>query len=102
MRELGAFIQEKRLGRGITQEELARIAQVSRHTVSNIEANEEFDPRLSSVSRTLEALGYRLSIVPQYEKPEHFDDDAYEKASNAFAAEYLERSDDDLQAIQIS
>ena len=57
------IIKDLRRSRGLSQEELAGLAGVSRHTVVKAEADE--DVRLSTMEKLLEALGMTISVIPR-------------------------------------
>jgi len=61
-------IRDLRRDRGISQEELARMASVSRHTIVQVEKPDE-NPRLETLAAVLGALGLQLAARPIPETP---------------------------------
>ncbi|MGN0046913.1 MAG: helix-turn-helix domain-containing protein [Eggerthellaceae bacterium] len=61
--EVGAFLQEARRGRGITQVEMAEILGFSPVTLSALETGKNVSAQ--KVERYLQMLGYRMVIVPK-------------------------------------
>ena len=62
-RTLGAALRAERLRQGLSQPQLARLADVSIPTVLTIEKAQR-DPRLSSLTPIAAALGLRLALLP--------------------------------------
>lgn len=61
--EVGAFLQEARRERGITQVEMAKILGFSPVTLSALETGKNVSAQ--KVERYLQMLGYRMVIVPK-------------------------------------
>ena len=61
--EVGAFLQEARRDRGITQVEMAEILGFSPVTLSALETGKNVSAQ--KVERYLQMLGYRMVIVPK-------------------------------------
>ncbi|MDD6650836.1 MAG: helix-turn-helix transcriptional regulator [Eggerthellales bacterium] len=61
--EVGAFLQEARRERGITQVEMAEILGFSPVTLSALETGKNVSAQ--KVERYLQMLGYRMVIVPK-------------------------------------
>ena len=61
--EVGAFLQEARRERGITQVEMAEILGFSPVTLSALETGKNVSAQ--KVERYLQRLGYRMVIVPK-------------------------------------
>jgi transcriptional regulator with XRE-family HTH domain len=59
---LGSFIREKRKKLKITQSDLAEVSNMTAKALSDIE-NLKADPKLSSVEKLLDNLGYKLKII---------------------------------------
>ena len=57
---LGAQLRAQRRARGLTQEELADLAQISRRTLISIEQGKSAE--LAKVFAVLRALGLRMSV----------------------------------------
>ena len=62
--QLGAVIQTHRLGKGLTQTELARLAGTQQKTISAIE-NGSAGTRLDTLISVIAVLGLDLQIVPR-------------------------------------
>jgi transcriptional regulator with XRE-family HTH domain len=62
-RQLGNLVKEHRLLRQLTQDELARLAGVSRTAVSRIESPAATSSRTEVVDRVLRALGVRVDVA---------------------------------------
>ena len=62
-RQLGNLVKEHRLLRQLTQDELARLAGVSRTVVSRIESPGATSSRTEAVDRVLRALGVRVDVA---------------------------------------
>jgi transcriptional regulator with XRE-family HTH domain len=62
-RQLGTLVKEHRLLRQLTQDELARLAGVSRTAVSRIESPGATSSRTEVVDRVLRALGVRVDVA---------------------------------------
>ena len=62
-RQLGNLVKEHRLLRQLTQDELARLAGVSRTAVSRIESPAATSSRTEVVDRVLRALGVRIDVA---------------------------------------
>lgn len=60
---LGAQLRAQRRARGLTQDELATLAQISRRTLISIEQGKSAE--LSKVFAVLRTLGLRMSIEPE-------------------------------------
>jgi DNA-binding XRE family transcriptional regulator len=61
--EIGSLIKARRAQRDIGQEQLAAIVGISRYTLVDIETGKS-DPKLSTVLKLADALGFRLALVP--------------------------------------
>ena len=61
-RTLGEQIQRLRAERGLTQEELARAAQLSRIYIQKIELGERASPSFPALARIAKALGATLHV----------------------------------------
>jgi transcriptional regulator with XRE-family HTH domain len=61
--EVGLALQEARLRKRLSQEELARRANVSRVTLSRMETAAKTDMSLAALLRLARALGYELKLV---------------------------------------
>jgi transcriptional regulator with XRE-family HTH domain len=61
--EAGQALQQARLQKRLSQEELARQAGISRVTLSRMETAAKGDMSLSAVLRLARALGYELRLV---------------------------------------
>ena len=62
-RQLGHLVKEHRLLRQLTQDELARLAGVSRTAVSRLESPGATSSRTEVVDRVLRALGVRVDVA---------------------------------------
>jgi len=62
-RQLGNLVKEHRLLRQLTQDELARLAGVSRTAVSRLESPGATSSRTEVVDRVLRALGVRVDVA---------------------------------------
>ena len=62
--QLGAVIQTPRLGKGLTQTELARLAGTQQKTISAIENGSE-GTKLDTLISVIAVLGLDLQIVPR-------------------------------------
>jgi len=60
----GAIIQSHRLGRGLTQTELANLSDTQQKTISAIE-NDSEDTKLNALLGVIAILGLDLQIVPR-------------------------------------
>ncbi len=61
--EIGKMIKARRIQRNISQEQLASMYGLSRYTLVDIE-NGKSDPKLSTVLKLTQALGFRVALVP--------------------------------------
>jgi transcriptional regulator with XRE-family HTH domain len=61
--EVGQALQQARLQKRLTQEELGRRANVSRVTLSRMETAAKTDMSLAALLRLARALGYELKLV---------------------------------------
>jgi transcriptional regulator with XRE-family HTH domain len=61
--EVGEALQQARLRRRLSQEELAQRAGVSRVTVSRMETAAKADMSLAALLRLARALGYELKLL---------------------------------------
>jgi transcriptional regulator with XRE-family HTH domain len=61
---VGARLRERRRSLGILQEDLAGLAGISVHTLSNLESGKG-NPSLDVLERLLDCLGLQLTIVPR-------------------------------------
>jgi transcriptional regulator with XRE-family HTH domain len=61
--EVGQALQQARLQKRLTQEELARRAGVSRVTLSRMETAARADMSLAALMRLVRALGFELRLV---------------------------------------
>ena len=61
--EVGQALQQARLQKRLTQEELAHRAEVSRVTLSRIETAAKTDMSLAALLRLARALDYELRLV---------------------------------------
>jgi transcriptional regulator with XRE-family HTH domain len=61
--EVGQALQQARLQKRLTQEELAHRAEVSRVTLSRMETAAKSDMSLAALLRLARALGYELRLV---------------------------------------
>ena len=68
MQPIGKIIRTKRESKNLTQDELAKIASVSRHTIINIEANKLDGIRMGTVEKVLHVFGYELATNPIIEE----------------------------------
>jgi DNA-binding XRE family transcriptional regulator len=62
--DLGSAFKAKRTGRAIRQEQLASVLDISRYTLVDLE-NGKSDPRLSTIMKIADALGFKLALVPR-------------------------------------
>jgi len=62
--ELGSKVKELRKEKGITQEELAKQAKISRATLSKLENGNIAQVSIVTLSAILNRLGYELDIKP--------------------------------------
>ena len=62
-RQLGNLVKERRLLRQLSQDELARLAGVSRTAVSRLESPGATSSRTAVVDRVLRALGVRVEVA---------------------------------------
>ena len=62
-RQLGNLVKEHRLLRQLTQDELARLAGVSRTAVSRLESPGATSSRTEVIDRVLRALGVRVDVA---------------------------------------
>lgn len=60
--DLSVELKARRLERGIRQERLASVIGLARCTTANIE-NAAGDPKISTLIKVAEALGYRVTFV---------------------------------------
>jgi transcriptional regulator with XRE-family HTH domain len=67
MMSLGIEIKKGRIDRHLQQQELAKMAGISRKHLSEIE-REQVDPRFSIVQRIAQALGMSLDILGREEQ----------------------------------
>ena len=63
--EVGQALQQARLQKRLSQEELAQRASVSRVTLSRMETAAKTDMSLAALLRLARALGYELRLVEQ-------------------------------------
>jgi transcriptional regulator with XRE-family HTH domain len=61
--EVGQALQQARLQKRLTQEELAHRAEVSRVTLSRMETASKSDMSVAALLRLARALGYELRLV---------------------------------------
>lgn len=59
---LGGFIKHTRKKRGLTQESLAEIADVSLRVIKSLEVNKS-NPTYNTINKLLDVLGYKLTPV---------------------------------------
>ena len=64
---------------GLTQQGLADLAGVSRHTIIDVESGKS-SPSVSTLEKVLDALGLRIEVVPNYRKSPVSTPDAYREA----------------------
>ncbi len=62
-RQLGTLVKERRLLRQLTQDQLARLAGVSRTALSRIESPGALSSRTEVIDRVLRALGVRVDVA---------------------------------------
>lgn len=60
---MGNRVREYRIKRGLSQEELARRAGVSRYTIINIENEHEFQTKVATLERIASALGVSIKTL---------------------------------------
>lgn len=87
---LGEVVYHHRTRAGISQRELAERAQVSRHTVVNIEGGLASGVRFDTVCKVLAALGLEVRYMPRPVVPEKTDAhgaEARERFRRRFVAE---------------
>ena len=82
------FIKAQRGRRGISQAELAGMAGVSRHTVSDLESGKLENIGSANLASILFSLGYELAVVPIRQAPKPFVKDGYNQAAERFEAKY--------------
>jgi y4mF family transcriptional regulator len=68
MTEVASIIKRRRKVLGVDQASVAELADVSTHTLSNIESGKG-NPTLESLSRVLDVLGLELAIQPKTNEP---------------------------------
>jgi transcriptional regulator with XRE-family HTH domain len=61
--DLGSALKARRVEREISRQRLSSVMGLGQSTVASIE-REAGDPKLSTIVRIAEALGYRLALVP--------------------------------------
>jgi transcriptional regulator with XRE-family HTH domain len=61
---LGTLLRERRRSLGTLQEDLAGLAGISVHTLSNLESGKG-NPSLDVLERLLDCLGLQLTIAPR-------------------------------------
>jgi len=61
--DVGQALQQARLQKRLSQEELAQRAKVSRVTISRLETAANADMSLAALLRLARALGYELKLV---------------------------------------
>ena len=59
---LGAQIRDARIQRGLTQDQLAKQARLSRIYIAKLEAGERISPSVPVLERIARALGMKLRI----------------------------------------
>lgn len=64
IRQVGSRIRQRRRELGVDQRSLAELAEISIHTVSDIESGKA-NPTLDTLSQVLDVLGLELKIVVQ-------------------------------------
>ncbi|MBR3225702.1 MAG: helix-turn-helix domain-containing protein [Atopobiaceae bacterium] len=69
-------VYHQRTRLGLSQRELAERADVSRHTVVNIEAGRTGGIRLDTLYKVFDALGLQISVFPKQELPSRPSEDA--------------------------
>ena len=92
-------IQDARRKRGLSQAQLAELADVSRHTIINLESENEPDVKLSSLESVLRALGLRINITPRVMEPLFTSDENYKRAANQIVLEYNLEEDDTYEPL---
>lgn len=63
MNVLGQNIMRLRIGRGLTQEELSRMAGLTQPGVSNLETGQTENPELDTLRRLARALGVQVGVL---------------------------------------
>jgi y4mF family transcriptional regulator len=66
MREIGAFVKEERLRRGLSQQQLADLADVGLNFVYQLEKN-KVTVQLDKTNQVLRSLGYELGALRRFE-----------------------------------
>lgn len=61
---VGTRLRERRKSLGILQEDLAALAGIAVHTLSNLESGKS-NPSLDVLERLLDCLGLQLTIAPR-------------------------------------
>ena len=69
-------VYQQRTRLGLSQRELAERANVSRHTVVNIEGGRTGGIRLDTLSKVFDALGLQISVFPKQGLPSQASEDA--------------------------
>lgn len=62
--DLGAALKARRTNRSIRQQQLASVVDISRFTLVDLEAGKS-DPHLSTILKLVDALGFKLALVPR-------------------------------------
>ncbi|TLX17288.1 helix-turn-helix domain-containing protein [Rhizobium sp. MHM7A] len=62
--DLGSTLKTRRTSRAIKQEQLASVVNISRYTLVDLESGKS-DPRLSTIIKLADALGFKLALVPR-------------------------------------
>ncbi|MBN1971908.1 MAG: helix-turn-helix transcriptional regulator [Candidatus Delongbacteria bacterium] len=61
--DIGKAIQKVRLGRGLTQEELARKAEIPYTTLAKIESGMVINPRMKTLHKIADALNVTIDYL---------------------------------------
>jgi DNA-binding XRE family transcriptional regulator len=62
--DLGSALKVRRTSRAIRQQQLAAVVDISRFTLVDLEAGKS-DPHLSTILKLVDALGFKLALVPR-------------------------------------
>ncbi len=60
-RKLGVMLQQRRESKGLTQEQLAKLAHMSRGYLAKLEAGHSKNPSLATLQRLAKALGVAVT-----------------------------------------
>jgi len=65
---LAKNIRKSRMGLGLSQDKLSKLAGVTLHTITKIESEATLDPRVETVKRIADALGCTIDSLVSNKK----------------------------------